>query len=278
MLSARHDSAPDCAMWSAAPVEPSPTRWRRALSRCAACLVAAGCIFFFAVWTPLGQILDSGLMGVGFAPLPRPMELLQLLRRGSLFILAALVLVAALMALARGRRGLVVRCVVLVAGSVVVASGLRRVLTRPEFGDPTYPFNTWPSGHVAASTSMVVASMVLMSPRLQTRVTRRVAAVTAAVVAGSSIATLAHRPSDVVASILWVAALTAVLFPTGPLGWGALSRDLWPALVSLAVAMACTLTPGLNEFGLLANGAWLCAAVLVTIGWNGPASVGAHPR
>lgn len=265
-------------MLSTASLEPA-SAWRgKAFARCMACLMAAASVFFLAVWTPLGQRLDSDLMGVGFAPLPRPMELLQWLRKGSLFVLAALVITAAVVALARRRWGLVARCAVLVAGSVAVVSWLRRVLTRPELGDPTYPFNTWPSGHVAASTSLVVAAFVLSPPRLQTRFARRVAAVTVAVVAAASIATLAHRPSDVVASILWVAALSAVLFPIGPLGWRALSRDRWLALASVAVAMTCTLVPGLVELGLLANGAWVCAAAFVTVGWNGSGSVEAHSK
>lgn len=257
-------------MSSAISVETSNIGWGRAIVRSAACLAGVVLIFALAVTTPFGQRLDSWLMGVGFNPLPRPIEALQLLRKGSLFFLGFVVAGTGVAAMLRREWKLVMRCVVLVIGSVAVATLLRRVLIRPELGDPTYPVNTWPSGHVAASAALVVSALVLVPASLNTVVVRRAGALTLLVVAGASLATLAHRPSDVIASMLWVAALSALLCPSGPVGWRALKPDVKPALVSAGVAAVFSLVPWVNRMGLLANGAWLLAAVLLTIGWNGP--------
>ena len=257
---------PGSTMSSAALVEPSG--WGRALIRAAACLAATAGLCYVAVWTPLGQRLDSGLMGVGFGPLPRPIELLQLLRKGSVVVLAALVVVAALSALQRRRWLLVVRCVVLVGVSFGAAGLLRRALARPNLGDATYPFNTWPSGHVATTTALIVSAFLLAPPSWHTRRVRRIATVTLVIVAGASIATLAHRPSDVIAAMLGVAGLAALLFPTGPLGWRALRPDGPAAGISLAVALLATVTPWLDPLGAIANAAWLTMAGLVTTGWR----------
>ncbi|GAA0335966.1 phosphatase PAP2 family protein [Micropruina glycogenica] len=244
--------------------------WAMPVARAWGCLAAVAAVFVVAVWTPVGQRIDSALMGAGFAPLTVPMEPWQLVRRGSLMVVAALVGVEAIVALARRRWGLVLRCAMLVGCATLVTTALRRVLTRPELGDPTYPFNTWPSGHAAASAALIVSAFVLAPPRWQGVRIRRLTAVTLVVVAGSSIATLAHRPSDVIAAVLWVAALSAVLFPNGPVGWRALQPDLRPAAFCVALAAVATSLPWLYQLGLLANGAWLAAAALVAVGWTGP--------
>lgn len=232
-------------------------------------MAAVAAIFGIAVWTPVGQSLDSGLMAAGFAPLNTSMELSQLVRRGSLVIAAALVTVEAVMALARRRWRLVVRCAALVALGVSIATWLRHVFTRPDLGDATYPFNTWPSGHAAASAALIVSAFVLAPRGMHSVRVRRIAAASMALVTGSSIATMAHRPSDVIAAVLWVAALSALLLPTGPVGWRALQADIRPAIFCAAVAVLGTVTPWVNQFGLLSNGAWLACATLVSIGWNG---------
>lgn len=270
-------------MSSPASAEASRRAWAMPLARGLGCLVAVALIFGLAVWTPLGQMLDSGLMGAGFAPLNVPMEQAQLVRRGSLVVLGAVVAVEAVVALTGGRVGLVVRCVAMVASAVLVTILLRRVLARPDLGDPTYPFNTWPSGHAAASAALIVSAFVLAPRSLHGVCARRFTTVTLVLVAGSSIATLAHRTSDVITAVLWVAALSAVLLPDGPVGWRALHADLRPAAILAAAALLGTMVPWLNPIGLLANGAWLATAALVTTGWTGREDVTtttqlAHPR
>lgn len=232
-------------------------------------LAGVAATFGLAIWTPWGQRLDSGLMGAGTSPLPRYLALAGLLRTGSLVVLAVLVTILGWSALWRSQWSLVIRCAVLTGASVGVALVMRRTLTRPEFGDLTYRDNTWPSGHVAAAAALIVSAVALAPSGWNRTMIRRIAFVVLVVVAGSSIATLAHRPSDVIGAVLLVAAFTAILLPTGALGWQALRRDVKPALWALAVAVALTVTPGLHEWGLLVNGAWLVAAALTTVGWGG---------
>lgn len=258
-------------MSSRASAESPDTDRGVALARATVCLAATIAFYLLAVWTPSGQILDSGLMGLGFAPLPRPIEALELLRKGSLPVLAGLAIVAGASALRRRRWGLLLRSAVLTGISVGASTLARRLLPRPDLGDPIYPFNTWPSGHVAASAALIVSAFVLAPAGWQTPWTRRVAAVTLVVVAGASVATLAHRPSDVLSAMLWVATLTAMLFRSGPLGWRALRGDLLTAIVFVVVAVTFLFTPGFGDLGVIANGAWLVAASLMTIGWRGEA-------
>lgn len=240
------------------------------LIRALCCLAVVVAIFAVAVWTPAGQSLDSGLMGAGFAPLNAPMELSQLVRRGSLALAGVLVAVEAVWALSRRRWRIVVQCAVLVACSVSIATWLRRMLVRPDLGDSTYPFNTWPSGHAAASASLIVSAFVLAPVGTHGLPARRLAAASMVFVTGSSIATMAHRPTDVIASVLWVATLSAILLPTSPVGWRALQADVRPAMICAAIGVLGMVTPWVNQFGLVANGAWLACAELVTVGWSGP--------
>lgn len=239
------------------------------LARAAGCLGAIAVIFGLAVWTPVGQLVDSRLMGAGFFPLNPPMEPSQLVRRGSLVVAAVLVGIEAVLALVRRRWGLVLRCALLVSAAVLGTTVLRRVLTRPDLGDPTYPFNTWPSGHAAATAALIVSAFVLAPESWQGVCARRLSALTLVLVAGSSIATLAHRPSDVVAAMLWVAALSALLLPDGPVGWRALHADLRLVAMCTAMAVLATSLPWLDPIGLLANGGWLAASALLTVGWIG---------
>jgi hypothetical protein len=258
-------------MSSTASAERTSVGWGPAILRSLACLSAFALVYGAAVLTPLGQRVDTGLMGGGFHPLPRPVELLQLVRKGSPIILAVVGTVSAIGALRRRQWGLVLRCAALCCISFAAARLMRWWLPRPDFGDLTYPANTWPSGHVAASAALVVAALALAPPNWQTLTVRRVGALVLLATASASIATLAHRPSDVIASMLLVAGLTAVLFPAGVVGWRALRRDVVPALASALAAVCFSLVPWFREFALLVNGAWMVAAVLLTIGWRGAA-------
>lgn len=240
------------------------------LARTAGCLGAIAVIFGLAVWTPVGQLVDSRLMGAGFSPLNAPMEPSQLVRRGSLVAMAVFVGIEAVVALTRRRWGLVLRCALLVSAAVLATTVLRRVLTRPDLGDPTYPFNTWPSGHAAASAALIVSAFALAPPGWHGVRARRFTTVALVLVTGSSIATLAHRPSDVIAAVLWVAVLGSALLPDGPVGWRALQPDLRLAAICAAAALLASTLPWLAPIGLFANGAWLVAAALVTVGWTGP--------
>lgn len=232
-------------------------------------------LYVIAVWTPIGQSVDSQLMGTGFYPVNQwvSIDSLQVLRTGSLYVLTVLVFVLSVRALWRRRWSAVLRCVLVIGLAASGSTWLRRTLPRPDLGDPTYPYNTWPSGHAAIATALIVAAVIL-APDWPVARLRTTAVVTVVIVGGASIATYAHRPSDVLASILLVAAITAALFPwrqaTGPAEPSLVTKRSW---LVVGVAVVFTLVPGLSELGLVANTAWLLAmgAVAVECGIRGRA-------
>lgn len=227
-------------------------------------LLAAAATYGVAVWTDAGQRLDSQLMGIGFGPLTLglPLEVLQVLRKGSLYLFAAVIAGEAVLALRRGLWGTVLRCGTLVALASGLATWLRRLLPRPDLGDPTYPFNTWPSGHVAATTSLFMVALILAPMRSPSSPFSTGASLLIAVAAGSSVATLAHRPSDVAGSILVVTALTVALFSIAPRRTEGVTRK-WLVRIVLSIGTLFAILPGAWGLGFLANAAW-CALLAST--------------
>lgn len=92
-----------------------------------------------------------------------------------------------------------------VGGSALLAELLKlRVLTRPYVGDFGYTYNTFPSGHVAVTTSLVVSALVLW-PRPPSTPLRLAAGIVTVASCAASVVGYDHRPSDVGASVVLVA-------------------------------------------------------------------------
>lgn len=251
---------------------------RAGFLRAGAWLAVVGLIYALAVWTPYGQRLDSHLMGAGLAPLTPvlPAQAFDFLRLGSVYLLAAMVACLGVRGLWQRKWGTVARCAILVTCAVGSASWLRRTLKRPELGDPTYPFNTLPSGHAASSAALIAVALILAPAKLPPWA-RAAALLCLLTVSGASVATFAHRPSDVVASLALVTALIGAFFPTpSP---AASDRTRWRRRAGLgwltaAVALAFTMVPGLSEFAIVANAAWLLVVAVPCI----DAAVRARPK
>jgi membrane-associated phospholipid phosphatase len=188
---------------------------RTTLLTAVTCAVAFTVLYVVAVHTAPGRGIDEWVrlrIVVGLDPLE---PLGAFLRSTFPRLLAAFVLLLALVALWRRRwRSLVVATAV-VGVSTAIAYLLRNVLLRTDFGTGLSggaDVNTFPSTHVAATASLLVAAIVLW-PRPLVGASSGAAWVVAGVVLAAaalgSVVTHAHRPSDVVGSVLLVAGVTA---------------------------------------------------------------------
>lgn len=178
---------------------------RPALAALAALVGALLCWAVF-VRSAQGQVVDE----VAFAGSGQTRGLLEAQARGVLSVvsegsLVVGMLVAVAVAVARRAWGAAAAAVVVVAGSNVATQVLKALLPRPALGLGAE--NSLPSGHTTVAASLAVALVLVAPPRL-----RGAAAVAGAVVAASmGVSTLVagwHRPSDVVAALLVVAAWT----------------------------------------------------------------------
>ncbi len=162
------------------------------------------------VRTLAGQRLDNGAF-VSWQQLnPFLGAFAQVLRPTLPLALGAVCCVLGLGALRARRVRALVRATLVVGITVPVSRWLRdAVLERPDLADLGYAYNTLPSGHVVASSALCVA-VLLLWPRLSWPLVLWAGGVLLA----ASIASLlehAHRPSDVVASLLLVGTVTCLV-------------------------------------------------------------------
>ena len=189
----------------------------------AGCVVGLVLVYVTAVLTVPGQWLDDEVFGLAqdlpFAPLRPTLPTLgrRIVPAAGLAVVAG-VGVWALMA----RRWIQVgRAVVVVALSVTLARGLRVVLPRPAHGY-SYDANTLPSTHVAVVAACAVAVLIMWPPRRPAWLGLAGIALVWVACVGNVVG-YAHRPSDVVASVLLVAAVagTVLAVPTREVPEGA---------------------------------------------------------
>lgn len=197
------------------PTSTAPTP-ASARSRSFAPLVLLGLLVavFVALWaashlTAAGQQADAGAFRT-LAPLHDVgRDVAGALRRGLPVACAVVVAVLGVVALVRRAWRDLVAAVLVVVGTVGIALGLREVLVRPDLGGYGYAYQTFPSGHVAVVGGLCVAIWILWPWPGSRAVAGWAGLGVTAVAALASVVTYAHRPSDVVGSLL-VAAAVAV--------------------------------------------------------------------
>ncbi|UFU07145.1 phosphatase PAP2 family protein [Ruania halotolerans] len=188
---------------------PDPARyWGAAVPIMGAVLSAGGVIFLWwaFVTTPTGQQLDdAAALGASFGRETLEPFLLPVLTIVSIPFVAAALIAAVTFAILQRRRSIAIGAVVLLGGANVTTQLLKEVLPRPNL-DVTYVLgNSLPSGHTTVAAS-VAATALLIAPH---RVRGVVAVAGAGYAVLTGLGTLVggwHRPSDVVAAYLVVAA------------------------------------------------------------------------
>ncbi|MEG3614440.1 phosphatase PAP2 family protein [Isoptericola haloaureus] len=169
-------------------------------------------LFLVSVHTPDGRAADEHVRVWTVRELAGLQPVGAFLRSTFPLVLAATSVVLAVVALVHRRVAPVVAASSVVAVSVVLARLLRERLPRPPGGTPLdgdAVVNTFPSGHVAASASLLVAVLLLWPRRPVPRTALVLAAVVLLATALGSVVTHTHRPSDVVGSVLLVAAVSS---------------------------------------------------------------------
>ncbi|OLT55332.1 phosphatase PAP2 family protein [Cellulosimicrobium sp. CUA-896] len=197
---------------------PTTSRWRAAAGArrlpAHAVLLGAIVVAFVALWaashlTASGQAADAGAFRT-FAPWhDLAVGPAGTLRRGLPVACTAAVVVLGVVALVRRTWRDLAAAVLVAGGTVGVALGLRELLVRPDLGGFGYAHQTFPSGHVAVVGGLCVAAWLLWPWPASRAVAGCAGLALTAVAALASVVTYAHRPSDVVGSLL-VAAAAAV--------------------------------------------------------------------
>lgn len=144
-------------------------------------------------------------------------ELLSLLDLVAVPTVALAVVVLAGLALARGRGSTAVAVVAIVLGAQLVTQVVKASLVRPGSDD----VNSLPSGHVTLVASLGVA-LVLVVPRLLRPLASTAALAVTAIAGAATMIVGWHRPSDVLAAIAVVVAVTGAVALAGAVGAGTL--------------------------------------------------------
>ncbi|QJW35991.1 phosphatase PAP2 family protein [Cellulosimicrobium protaetiae] len=180
--------------------------------RAAATLILLLVLAFVALWaashlTAAGQQADAGVFRT-VAPLHDVgLGTAGALRRGLPVVCAGVVAVLGVVAIVRRAWRDLVAALLVVLGTVGIALGLRAVLVRPDLGGFGYAHQTFPSGHVAVVGGLCVAIWLLWPWPASRSLAGWVGLGATAVAAFASVVTYAHRPSDVVGSLLVAAAV-----------------------------------------------------------------------
>ncbi|AZG47246.1 phosphatase PAP2 family protein [Gordonia insulae] len=202
---------------------PRPKSLSRAAVVAVALLLSAAGVFLAAVWTPTGQRIDQWLLELGrqvpATDIP-PILRIDVVSSPLLWLAVAAVVVVLIQlrrfrARSDARRTLTVTAALIIFPPVAVlcARVLRdHVLTRPQLHDwIAETANSAPSGHAAAVAAVAVVLVLATPPRLRV-LTTIVVGGWAAIIGLELIAAGWHRPSDVLISVLLVAA-AGVLLP-----------------------------------------------------------------
>jgi membrane-associated phospholipid phosphatase len=177
-----------------------------------ASLAASVLAYAVLVRTQPGQALDADLMSavLGAAPGPVGTALAALARPLLFYVLVPLVGLLALLALARGRWAAALAAAVVAAAPAPISLYLREhVLTRPDLGVRGYDYNTFPSTHAAAAFGLL-AALLLAWPRPVDRGDVARASFVAGLVLLGNVTSYAHRPADVLGSLLLVCAVAGL--------------------------------------------------------------------
>lgn len=187
-------------------------------------------------------------------------------------VLAILLLIALL--LRRLRAGVVGTAVVV--GSGLAAQGLKELLSRPDLDVAgTGSHNSFPSGHVAVATGLVVAFLFVLPAGARLWLALPGAAVIAAIGTATVIAGW-HRPSDVIGGVLLAGTLQLIAAAISRRGLGGGLPSVVALTLGLGVALVVLISGAELTAVMLATTVFVgCAVVSVALalpGWPGELS------
>jgi membrane-associated phospholipid phosphatase len=201
----------------------SPSRPWGAVGVAAVALALAAAVYWVAVWTSWGQIVDQYVLDAvrrssAVAHVPYPVTVAVVTDVRVWFAAAVLVIVGSSLPAVTGRvrwgRSIATTATLLIFPLLiaVIARVLRDVvLIRPQLHDWILETsNSAPSGHAAAVTSCVVV-LVVAAPKWLRPFVIALGGTWASVITFGLIADGWHRPSDIVISVLIVIGLGALL-------------------------------------------------------------------
>ena len=170
------------------------------------CAAGLGFVYVGAVLSPQGQWVDDEIFGLAQRVAVGPLRgWLPSVARGTLpLLMGAAALVGVAWAVSRRRWRAVGAGALTVLVSAPASRLLREYLWRPDLGY-SYPFNTLPSTHVTVVAALAVAIWMMVGARSRA-LAGVLIAVTLVAMAGNVVGH-AHRPSDVLASVLLVGAV-----------------------------------------------------------------------
>lgn len=166
-----------------------------------------------AVLSAPGQHWDSTAMNTVVAGRDAQLAVLSVLGYVSIGAIAVVAVVCLVVALLRGRAGLAVGALVVIAGANTTTQLLKQtVLTRPDHGFGT--LNSLPSGHTTVVASLVGAAL-LVAPSLLRPVVALAGGFATTLTGASTVVAGWHRPADVAAalavSLAWTSAVAVAL-------------------------------------------------------------------
>jgi membrane-associated phospholipid phosphatase len=210
----------------------TPTRY---IGAAVLCVVAFVALYLFFVRNETGQVIDQlAFDGAedGTTGMAVTQRLLDLIPSVMVAVGAILGIIIALVRRAWFALAVAVACAV--AASVTTQLLKNVVLTRPDLGVDGYLANSFPSGHTTVAAASALLVFLVASPH--TRWLAGTIGAAFAVAAGvSTLVSLWHRPSDVIAALLvvsfWGCVGGAVLTRSG--GRQRTIRTPAPALVGL---------------------------------------------
>jgi membrane-associated phospholipid phosphatase len=191
--------------------EPGRGSRRRAALLGVACLVGFVVCLLVGVRTGIGQRVDAAGLTAFVETVPAPIRrfLSTMARSGTASVLAVVVVALGLVAAARGRRVAVLTAVLLPVLCLPLSLYLRdQAVSRPDLGVRGYDYNTFPSVHATAALTLLMG-VALLWPRRWTRGLAAAVVGVAGLVCAGNVAWYAHRPVDVLGSVLLVVGVTA---------------------------------------------------------------------
>lgn len=240
---------------------------RIALVRSVAAALIFVVVLVFAVHSTLGQRLDEATLGaLTWSPAG---ELLGELRTtGLMLTLVAfgLVVITRLIGGPRAATVLPAAAVIVVYAVCVVLRDA--VIVRPDWGLSAYDANTLPSAHAAVAAICVAGVARLVPDNRLGRISVVFAAGCAFVASVGSVASHAHRMSDVLAGLLlavvvvpWLS-LSSRCRPRPTPHWILWSLTIWAPIAGLAVV-----TAGSPTWPLVSSAAlvWTCGSLIALI-------------